>query len=426
MSSAGYDDSFKTVKEEVMKKIVLVFLALIFSGCARIGVTESAYVKPQANISAPKFRSIASGERKIMLSWYTVENAKGYEIFRGPCMKCNFQSIGRTGKNITKYVDKGSLLEHLGDNTTYFYRIAAVNRAGSIGQLSAVISSTTIKAPNPPDDMNASSNKARKIIITWMPSDNISVAGYYVYRYRSNNQFVRIAIVSGRLTSIYEDKGLKNGTKYYYAVSSYNMAGAVGKLSKTVSGVTKFPPLPPTLVETVSDMTKRVLITWHQSASNDIKQYQIQRAKGNGAFYNLAVVDSTITHFIDTNLTAGTIYRYKIKAIDMDNIAGNYSKIATAVTKQLPAPPADMSVTELSNGNIMISWKKSTTADVVSYIIWKRYWLVVTQEVGTSDGTTLIDSNVKKNTSYTYWIQSVGSSGQLSLHSASVTIKTSK
>ncbi len=409
-----------------MKKIVLVLFALIFSGCAQIGGMQSTYVKPQADLSAPSFKNIAAGERKIMLSWYPVEKAKGYEIFRGPCKKCNFVQIGKTGKGITKYIDNGGLFEHLGDNTIYFYRIAAVNSAGNIGQPSSVVSSKTLQAPNPPDKLEASSHKARHIILTWMPSDDPSVIGYYVYRYASNNRFIRIAIVSGRLTSIYDDKGLKDGTKYFYAVSSYNRAGSVGRLSKAVSGITKFPPLPPTSVKTVSNMPRRVLVIWHQSATENIKQYQIQRAKGNGAFYNLSVVGSATTHFIDKNLTAGTIYRYRIKAIDMNDIAGDYSMIATTVTEPLPDPPTDVSVTELSNGNVMLSWKKSDTADVVSYIIWKRYWLVVTQQAGKSDGTTLVDENVKRNTSYTYWIKAVDSSGQLSIDSASVTIKTSK
>ncbi|NOZ83251.1 MAG: lipoprotein [Epsilonproteobacteria bacterium] len=411
-----------------MKKIIFAFLLiLIVSGCAQLNVNRNSYVTPTANLSAPIIENAIAGERSVLINWRSVPDAGGYEIFRGSCAKCNFVSIGKTDKNITRYLDKGGLLGHLGDNMSYFYRVAALDSSDNLGKLSRVIKATTIGAPQPPVNPAASKGKAQKIIITWRPSDDPSVIGYKLYRSRAiDTQFALIARISGRLNSLYVDRRLKNGTKYFYRISSFNRVGATGTLSKAAAGVTKFPPLPPPVVKAISNMPKRSVVIWQPSPNNDIKNYYIERSKPGENFYRIAVVDGHTTRFIDKNLDAGTTYRYRIRAIDKDNIKSEYSVIAAATTKPLPLAPTQLSIDEMSNGNIMISWKKSETKDVTGYVIWKRYWLVVTQEAGKSDGTTFVDNNVKRNTSYTYWIKSVDEAGQFSKNSKEITIKTSK
>ncbi len=410
-----------------MKKIVLALvLILSISGCAKF-TERTSYMVEKANLAAPTIETVITGERSVLISWNPVKHAAGYELFRGTCKSCNFNSIGKTDKNMTRYLDKGGLFSHLGDDTTYFYRVAAIDSSGNIGKLSKIIKATTKPAPMPPENLKASNGKPKKIILTWNPSEDMSVIGYKLYRANSRNtQFIKIATISGRLNTVYVDSKLKDGTKYFYKISSFNEVGATGVLSNPVAGVTKLPPLAPASVKAISNLPKRVVILWKPSPDNDIKNYDIERSESGENFYRIATVGGNMTRFTDKNLKAGTTYRYRIRAIDKDNIKGDYSPVAEAVTKPLPLAPTQVTASEMSNGNIMISWQKSKTEDVTGYIIWKRYWLVVTQEAGKSDGTTFVDNNVKPNTTYTYWVQSVDEAGQYSKPSEKIVIKTSK
>lgn len=133
----------------------------------------------------------------------------GYEIFRGDTY------IGTSVS--TNYVDKG-----LEPNTTYTYTVRAYDAGKNYSGASKALEVTTVEDTEPPTVpgnlyINYSNSS---YVLHWNPStDNVAVAGYYVYR-----DGVEIANVS---SNYYHDSDLKYDKECTYTVRAYDTFGNV-------------------------------------------------------------------------------------------------------------------------------------------------------------------------------------------------------
>lgn len=97
------------------------------------------------------------------------------------------------------------------------------------------------------------------------------------------------------------------------------------------------PAAPGGLIATPAAST-RIDLAWSDNSSNE-DGFTIERCPGSGctAFSQITTVGTGVTSYTNTGLTAGTTYRYRVRAY---NAAGNsgYSNTATATTP--PAPVA--------------------------------------------------------------------------------------
>jgi chitodextrinase/CubicO group peptidase (beta-lactamase class C family) len=111
---------------------------------------------------------------------------------------------------------------NLQPNTSYSYTISAYDAADNeSGQSSPPAVATTLadtQAPSVPEGVAATTLSMTAIRITWAAStDNLSVAGYKVYRDGAH--------ISSPTTVVYTDIGLEPGTAYSYTVSAYDGSG---------------------------------------------------------------------------------------------------------------------------------------------------------------------------------------------------------
>ena len=84
---------------------------------------------------------------------------------------------------------------------------------------------TIIAPPNVPRSLSVSNVGAGRIRITWSaPSGGGTVAGYRIYR-STTNDAATATLLTTTTTRTYTDATAAVGTRYYYWVSSYNVAG---------------------------------------------------------------------------------------------------------------------------------------------------------------------------------------------------------
>ncbi|MCD6132713.1 MAG: fibronectin type III domain-containing protein [Deltaproteobacteria bacterium] len=414
-----------------MRKLTLFIVLLLLTGCAGMyHVKTHPVIETSVSIPPPKGIVAKGNARAVMLKWQPItgyEDIAGYRIFRSTIKDGDYTKAGETrGRYKTIYIDRGNAFKHLQDDTVYYYKIAAFNREGKLGYPSFPVSARTAPPPAIPQALTAMSHVCRKIPLSWTASGEKDVCGYIIYRGKSKNEpLEKLAKVRGRLNTSYIDENLPDNATYCYSISAYNKTGAVSKPSPVVCATTKKPPIGPHNLVAKRQGAGKIVLNWYPSTTPDVTSYEIYRGENKKTLSKIKEVSSACITFTDTGLTPGKTYFYKVRAKDADGLFSSFSNVAQAQVKPLPSPPKGISAVETAKG-VLVKWKKSETPDVVKYILYRKSYLVFVKEIVETDKTDFMDTGVKRNTTYTYWVRAVDSTGQLSKDSPSISIKTGK
>lgn len=271
----------------------------------------------------------ADGPFAVELDWRRVGGVDGYFIYR------DGNRVGTSERS--EYRDEG-----LQPATTYVYRVSAVeydDGEEEEGSLSSAVQVTTAPLPGPttPTDLTAAVVSARRIDLTWSPSE--ADAGIDFYRvFRDGEEIGTTGVTS------WEDEGLTPETTYEYRVSAVDAAGEESDRSAPASATTPaFPPPPPPEDLSATAMSStQINLTWSAPAASDtpIAGYSVYRGDELLGF----VVGTT---FADTGLSPGTTYTYTVASVDDRSLEGEPSEEISATTDAAqdvipPAPPTDL------------------------------------------------------------------------------------
>jgi fibronectin type 3 domain-containing protein len=203
------------------------------------------------------------------------------------------------------------------------YYVTALDGAGLEGASSNVVirSLADATAPTAPTTL-ARTVSGFTVRLTWQTStDNVGVTGYTVYR-----AGVAIGTTTGATT--YTDSTAPPGKTYSYTVRARDAIGNLSAASAAVSATLPVdrtaPTAPATLKVTAGTAgSKQLTLTWGAAGDNaGVTSYYVYR--GNSKYKLLGKVLT----FVDTGLTAGTKYTYKVYAIDA---SGNWSSPTASV-----------------------------------------------------------------------------------------------
>lgn len=253
---------------------------------------------------------------QINLTWLaSTDNVAvaSYAVYR------NGSKVGTS--STASYSDTG-----LTPSTTYTYTVSATDTSGNTSALSAPVSGKTLAdttPPTAPTNLSGNSASATTVSLSWSGStDNVSVAGYNIYRGTSASALTQVATTA---STQYTGSNLASGTTYFYAVAAYDAAGNVSALSSTISVTTLSadvtPPSVPTNLSAKAASSSSINLSWSPSTDNvGVAGYKIYRGTLGSALSQIATTAST--QYTDKNLAAGTLYYYAVSAYD---VAGNTS-----------------------------------------------------------------------------------------------------
>jgi hypothetical protein len=193
--------------------------------------------------------------------------------------------------------------------TTYFYRVRAVNAAGS----SANSNAARVDIPTPPatpSGAHATLVTATEVDLAWQ---NNATNADFIRIKRKRGTDGTFEVVAPRLppdVTSFQDTGLSPGTFYDYHIEAVNIAGPSDFAGVTVTTV---PPAPTGLTATAG--FGQVLLTWN--ASPGAITYTIYRGTV-GDLGSLVPIQTgvTSTSFTDTGLDHGATYFYAVKALN--------------------------------------------------------------------------------------------------------------
>lgn len=337
--------------------------------------------------------------QSLKLSWSTTEGAKAYEVYRSTNKDSGFSKIGITSNN---YYVSGNLTT----GTTYYYKLKSVSD-NTASSYSATVSS--VAKPASTSKITASSVNYDTSKITWA-----AVSGATTYRiYRSTQPttgYKKITTVTN--TTQYVDKGLQNGTKYYYKVRAY-AAKIAGAYSTTASVKPVIKKTSKVTAKSVS--ASAVNVSW-KKVTGASKYVIYQSTKKSSGYKKVATVSSKKLSYKATKLTTGVHYFYKVYALK-NGIKGKASTAVYAAPK--PNKVTQISVVSGGDMKAVLSWAKPAGAS--AYRIYRSTTKSSGyKRIATVSTTTFTDTAVANGTTYYYRIASVAGVAKSKFSSSAV------
>ena len=185
------------------------------------GVLSAAMAGKTVNKTTIRYvQSVSS--KKLKVVWKKISGASGYRIYRSTSKNGVYKEIKTiTDGTKTSYSDTTVKTGKL-----YYYKIAVQNKnKKTIGysENSEPLGGRTVAMPVL---AKAKSVSGAKIRISWSAVSR--AAGYQVYRSeKEGSGYSRIATITSRQTTTYEDMAPKANTTYYYKVIAYNSVNGV-------------------------------------------------------------------------------------------------------------------------------------------------------------------------------------------------------
>ncbi|RBL88014.1 fibronectin type III domain-containing protein [Chitinophaga flava] len=351
------------------------------------GVTGSRQEIPASAFSDPappsnntpaaptQIKAAAASYNKINLTWTdNSTNETGFEIYRSTSLGGPFNIIATTAAAQTAYTD--SLLQ---PQTTYYYKVKAINKYGDSGfsladggglqydyyefsditQLPDFNSITPVKSGSVDNITLDIRNHDNNFALKFAGYINLPVSGTYTFYTASddgsklyidgfdntklvvNNDYLQgttersgtKTLSAGRhaiyityfqrgggftLTASYKGPNGSNIAKQLIpssALANPNMQATTLALPTT--------PVAPTALTAATVFSNKISIKWNDNSNNETS-FEVYRSVGNNSQYKLQATipgsDSTYGMFTDTALFANVTYYYKVRAV---NVGGN-------------------------------------------------------------------------------------------------------
>ena len=366
---------------------------------------------------------------QIKLDWIAPVNNNGdavnsYQIERS-LDNVSWSVLTNTGTTAVTYTDTG-----LNTPQTYYYRVSATSGYGT-GVASNMASAIASDVPDQVTGLTGTALPSAEIKIDWTtPANNgYAITGYVIERSIDAGQTWGVLVADTQSTSItYTDTALTIGDTYNYRVAAINAVGT-GTISSDVAIVAGDVPSTPVIVIT-AQAGSQIEITWTAPNANayPLTGYAIERGTDGINWSPLTTPGATDVNFVDTGLSPGTTYHYRMVAINAIG-ASAFSNAPSVVAGDIPTQPQSVVAQAVSDTAVQVQWQASNGNGyaVTGYKVERSIdagvtWTVVIANTQSST-TTYNDSGLNPGTDYLHRISAINSigTGPVSLNAASHT-----
>ncbi len=272
------------------------------------GAWGGSYTVP----ATPAGLSAVGGNAQVALSWAAASGALSYNVYRGTATGGESGTAIASADLNTSYTDTT-----VTNGTTYYYKVAAVDVAGTSGMSNEASAAPAAGPPAAPTGLNATAGNAQ-VALSWTASSG--AASYNVYRGTTSGGEAATAIATAITTTTYTNTGLTNGTAYYFEVAAVNSNGTSGMSNETSATPTSGAPAAPTNLSATAG-NAQISLSW--TAGSGATSYNIYRGTVSGGESATAIATGiTTVSYTNTGLTNGTTYYYKVAALNATGTSG--------------------------------------------------------------------------------------------------------
>jgi len=202
------------------------------SGGESLPTAASDEMEPEGDPPAAPGSLVATGgDRQVLLEWDAVEGALKYFVYRSNVVDGTYTKVADASAQTAEpaYIDG-----NLTNNTTYFYKVTAVDGMPQEGDASGTANATTDQLAAP-TGLTAEAG-IREVRLEWE-----EVEGADAYQiYRSTTTGGTYTLLRRLLEHEFVDAGMPGDDDYYYVVRAWNNGG-VGEQSTEATAHPTFP-----------------------------------------------------------------------------------------------------------------------------------------------------------------------------------------
>ena len=379
---------------------------------------------PAPVLAAPRNVQARGGIGHITITWSanTEIELTGYRVMRYTDPAQTEAEATFTTVNTT-YVDSP-----LVSGQTYIYRVQAIGTNNEESERSLYASATVSddqSAPGAPSDLIVSLDETNFQLVTlsWTAptkdSNNNELTGltsFEIYRSRDNNtSFALIATVSSNQVN-YKDTSVELLTRYFYAIRAVDQNGNAGPRSQPVSVTTRGFAIPQNLRATAGEL--KITLTWAANTEPELTGYEILRFTDPNQETPDKIFSSVLTTYVDTPVTAGQTFVYRVRAVGTANIKSDLSAFVSAQATEPPPVLAAPRNVRATGGELKITltWTANTEPELTGYEILR--FTDPTHEtpdrIFSSVLTTYVDTPVTAEQPFVYRVRAVGTANEKS------------
>ena len=265
--------------------------------------------------------------------------------------------------------DRQGEISGLTNNSTYTVEVRALNvTIGS--EPSDERKAKPHAAPGAPTNLAAAPGDT-VVTLTWTAPASDHITGYEYQQKTGSGAYGNWEPISGSNSSTTKHvvRSLTNGTEYTFKVRAVT-PGHKGAESSEVSMKPNVPASKPQGFRLEPGNATVKLIWNDQSSETSVEWWQYREGTGDpvswGAWTRIPGSTSTTTEFERADLTNGTTYHYRIRAVGAGDLEGLESDIRFAKPAYPPSTPRGLTASA-GDGRVFLSWSDPNNDDITRY-----------------------------------------------------------
>ena len=358
--------------------------------------------KPASLVAAPVSNT------KIRLTWLdNSDNEAGFRIERKIGVAGIYAQVATAGANAKVFTDSS-----LAANTGYFYRIRAFNLGGVSSYSNETTTKTLPDPPAPPRELAVTTISNRQINLVWKDSSN-NENGFQIERKTGlAGVYSEIAVVKTNVKS-YADSSLSGKTVYFYRVRAYNDGGHSNYSDEATATTLPNPPPPPNNLTVMLVTNRQIRLTWADNSTTE-SGFRVERKKtATGTYAVVASLNTNVTVYADTGLTAVSLYFYRVTAFNAGGSLGYSNEVGVTTLPNPPAKPDSLIATPANHLRIDLKWKDLSDNES-GFQIERKVGVsgAYVQIASVGNGVTnFFDTNLAGNKEYYYRVRAFNAGG---------------
>lgn len=279
----------------------------------------------QHRIDSVPFAQISRNlPQRIKIIWrpHPDLRVRSYIIERTEMNVENWREIAEIkGRLNAEYIDFG-----LDSGKSYKYRISVKTFSGVASKTSEIFGASTKQLPKAVANLKATNTEPKKIIVSWDSSNSKDFSHYNVYA--TTNFLLPYRLIGSPNVNKFSDIINENGVTKYYKVTAVDTSGLESlRQDDAVAGNTLGAPQSPVFTN-ATYKNGAVMLSWN-SRDSRVTSFMLKKT-GNGSE---SIFEVKGTSYIDSEVSSGVEYTYKIVGFDKFGISSDESDKAVIMVQ---------------------------------------------------------------------------------------------